>query len=1034
MLKYIDSAIDGIDYAVRSVGDLCFGKSPAEMLDIETIDSENVLVGKGGVLLSVIEVSGCNSVVGVSEFQNRVEGLTAVLRSRLLPGSGHTIKVIFESDPDHISDDLEERMAGARSQAKKMGIDISDIIDEKIRENSKFCQRERLWICFYTSKEVLNTADQSVAEKRKNAVTSAFPASGESQKLIDYYDGIRKTHIATVKGVYDGVESTGLVCKLLRSDSVLKNAIYAIQGPEIARNWSPESVAWGVNEEQRTQRNEAIASSKLKGGELKDYKRYIRQVSTDNNESMEPFLPRPLSQQIVSDKIATVGNYVITGMRMYAPVHVIRHAYSPTDFEQLLHTMAGTPFRISFTLTPDGLSADYVNNLITDAFSWVSSNNRQIKKAREQLEEYQEGGGAVTGLSIVATTWAPLEQKVDVETSQLSYSTATIESRVNKLIASCTDWGSTHAAGTTPDPTEAVLSTIPGLVRSHVTSITPAPLSDVVKMIPISRVRTPWEKGAMLYRTKDGIPVSYEQFSSEQSAWVTLVMGPMGSAKSSQMNALNLAFILQSSDSSDIPYLRGIDFGYSGSGIVDIVRSGLPQDQRHRARYIRMENKEEFSTNVFDTPRGSRFPLPNQELFLSNFLQSVANSMKGYASLEGLCNLCISEAYKRYTDDNFNVGAKLYSKGTSVEVDLALDRLGLTVEDGKTPWWAVVDLLFDAGDIHMSGVAQRYAVPTLEDIVGISRSPNVVAEYGEHIDGHPVTELFSRSVRETIDSLPFLRSVTRFDISDSEILMLDLAKMIPSGGALTEQQKVRSATIFLVAMRVLSSDFFMDLDDLPFFHKKYQDYHRTRLKRLSTLKKRFFVDERHRIKGVGAAEAQTDQMIVEGRKFFVDVMQGSQEFNDFSKKIQNQSTTMVFCGTGSKEATENLAEHYGLSNTQKRILDGLRGPIPGEGAPALFYFKTKKGGVQHLHLFNTEGPLMLCAIATEAADRFVRSELYKRCRTTKEARKLFASKFPSGTVKGEIKRREELVDEGLYTSSTGHLLEDLVEELVRESS
>ena len=334
--------------------------------------------------------------------------------------------------------------------------------------------------------------------------------------------------------------------------------------------------------------------------------------------------------------------------------------------------------------------------------------------------------------------------------------------------------------------------------------------------------------------------------------------------------------------------------------------------------------------------------------------------------------------------------------------------------------------------MHLCGIAHRYAVPTLEDMIGIATSPNVVAEYGEKLKDQPVTELFSRAIRETVDALPFLRGVTQFDISDSEILMLDLAGLIQPGASLSEQERVRAALIYLVSMRLLTADFFVDLDYLDSFHPSYRTYHEERIKGLMTLKKRFFVDERQRIKGITSAEAQSDQMVVEGRKFFIDVMQGSQMFDDFSKKVQAQATTIVFCGSGSNEATKELAEHYGLNDTQAQILNNLRGPIPGKGAPALFCFKTKDAGDQFLHLFNTEGPLMLCAIATEAADRFVRGSLYKLCSSTTVARKLFAERFTSGTVKGEVKRRTELQAEGLYKSITGHILNDIVEELIKK--
>ena len=154
------------------------------MIDIETVDSENILVCKSGVLLSVIEILGCGSVVGNEEFADRVEALTRILSTRLSPGSGHSIKIIYESDPDNIVDDLSRRMAGAKVQAKKMKLEIDDIIEEKILENAKFCQREKLWLCFYTSRNILNKSDQSENEKRLRKSRAAIPNEGASQNLV----------------------------------------------------------------------------------------------------------------------------------------------------------------------------------------------------------------------------------------------------------------------------------------------------------------------------------------------------------------------------------------------------------------------------------------------------------------------------------------------------------------------------------------------------------------------------------------------------------------------------------------------------------------------------------------------------------------------------------------------------------------------------------------------------------------------------------------------------------------------------------
>jgi intracellular multiplication protein IcmB len=1030
-----DAIVDGVDYTLTALAELLFGSSPRALFDIETIDSDTRFICKRGDFLTVINIVGCGSVVGNAEYNDRVQLLNEGFVTKLA-SAGHRIKVFYESDPDSITKDLEDNFSAARTHAKDMGLEVDDLIDEKIAANAKFCQREKVTIAFYTSKDILTKRDSTVNSSHLSAEKKSIGLGvGKAQNILSYFETIRSLHSAAVESLISSLTVSGLETSVLTVDSVLRSIVEAMKGRDYAKSWAPDTLAWGQLKNNREIRAAGVVQKKTVD-KLTSNKiaRYLHSVTGDNNSSLEPILPRSIADQVLPDDITTPsGLYVVCGRRIYAPVSVTKFCDAPADFERLLGSLRGTPFRIAFTLTPNGLAGDYIASVLASTLSWVPGNNGQIKASRDSLKKYikNETHAAVCGLSITASTWAPLKRVIQSDRQSVTYNTLEIESRSNKLQTAFSNWGSSQAATSFGDPVEVLYSTIPGMNSGHVSLATPAPIKDVCALLPTSRTVTPWSSGAMLYRSPDGTAYPYAQTSSKQSAGVTLIFGPMGYSKTSTINALNLAFLLEPSSNSELPYLRGIDFGYGSKGVVDIMKSALGKDN-HKAQYLLLLNDRKFGYNVFDLPLGNRIPLPNHFAFLKNFFLSVCRDLERYSNLEGLIVRCINEAYKKYTDHDYNTGAKSYYRGTDRRVDEVIDKYGLEVHDAKTTWYSVVDFLASKGHFHEAGLASRYTVPTLQDIGGVATSTNVRSEYHESIDGIPVVELFARSIREATDKYAFLSGVTQFDISDSPIVCLDLKDLLPTGSGGDDRTAHDAAIVFLFATRLLTADFFVDASYLPYFNPKYRNYHETRIRRLTSLKKRFFIDEKHKAKGVKSAENQFDAFITEGRKFVIDSLQGSQVFDDFSKKIVGLATTIAICGSGSPQSTREIAEHYDLNSTHTKILDRIRKP-GAAGAEALMIFKTTFGR-QVLSTMNTEGPLMLCAIATEAPDRVIRAGLYQRSPTQAIGRAIFAKAFPLGSVKPELERRIALRAEGLYEFKTSgkQYLEDILEELTEK--
>src|SRR4029077_14706816 len=112
-------------------------------------------------------------------------------------------------------------------------------------------------------------------------------------------------------------------------------------------------------------------------------------------------------------------------------------------------------------------------------------------------------------------------------------------------------------------------------------------LSEVVSMLPITRPASPWQTGALLFRSPDGKPWPFQPGSSQQTTWIDLIYARPGSGKSVLSNALNLALCL-SAGIKRLPRIAVVDVGPSSSGLISLLQEGLRREERHYVAYHRL--------------------------------------------------------------------------------------------------------------------------------------------------------------------------------------------------------------------------------------------------------------------------------------------------------------------------------------------------------------------------------------------------------------------------------------------------------------
>ena len=981
--------------SIASMLSTTFKQTTASYCELQTADSPTVLVAHDGSLLSVLRIDGVKGLVGREEFEQIQTGLRQSLQTTMSQ-PGHTIQVFFAYNKDEVRGQINQILTPAQETANRLSLNLSDLFRERIDFLAKYCAHEEVYMVLWTRLHSLTNEQSKRARKDKQKLIKQenIPAFHQTQNVLAAIPDLRESHDSFVRTVTSDFNQWGIRTQLLE----VHDAVYVMRrnaDPEFTdRQWQP-----------------SLPGDKITIKALKEGKGEISDI-------MWPSLARqilPRDAENINLRTSRVGD------RIYATVFIDLFPKEVQTFIRLFSRtlQAKIPWRISFLIESNGLGYAHIRSSVASVLTVTSSQNRLISDSLKLLSYINlNTDDAVVRLRVSAATWAP-EGNMRL-----------LRARASMLAKAIEGWGSCDVSEVSGDPYEGVVSTMLGVSGKSVASPSIAPLSDVLYMLPLFRPSSPWEKGAILFRSPDGKPWPYHPGSSEQTTWIDLFYARPGSGKSVLSNALNLAVCL-SSGIQRLPRIAVIDIGPSSSGLISLLKDALPPDQKHLVAYHRLRMRTDYAINPFDTQLGCRFPTPQERSFLVNFLALLATpvgSDKTYDGIADMAGLVIDELYKHFADDG---KPNTYSEGLEENIDAILAEIGF-VRDAATTWWEVTDALFMAGFAHEAMLAQRHAMPVLADVTAICRLPAITDLYGQITvpTGEPLIHAFARMISSAVREYPIISQVTKFDLGDARVVALDLDEVAKSGGDTANRQ---TAVMYMLARYVLARHYYLTDDNVVDMPEAYRNYHQQRILEIREDPKRIVFDEFHRTAKVQAVRDQVIQDMREGRKWKVQIALLSQSLEDFDSVMVEFATSIFIMEAGPEQAIRKTAEVFGLTATAQQVLKTrVHGPREG-GATFLAQFATKQGHNTQL-LTSTLGPIELWALNTTAEDVNLRNRLYKKI-GPKEARRLLASRFPSGSA---VKHIEEMLaqykEEGGFIDDEARegVIDTLVEDLLKE--
>lgn len=1004
--------------------------------DIETIDGSNLIM-KDGSICTAFKFDGASQLMGNDDLYDTSNSIS----EKLAPSfnhAGHAIQVVFSRSPDTTKEIVNNIIKGPRYSAKKLGMDLEGLFEEQEKMLEKEIFNETCYIFLWTrstiiSKRELKEEREQNRSMYEKALGTLFSNAGDIQNLIGKSKLLSQRHNTFTENFLSDMLGLDLVLKKLDCNEAINAIINNIYPDKTSRTFRirgpnlKENTGTGILSENDI---ESTISGKRKKG-------HWMRVNTPDNFSYLMW-PKIGEQIFIEDGKHINSNIVRLGNLYMSSVAMTLGPQNVSPFSNFVNTMPRNPYRVCFSIEGDGLAGMRTKEVLSSITKITNKgHNGPIAREITEMTEVKNHGGTldstIVRIRINFSTWCSISKGKEE-----------IEKRTMSLISGIERWGNSQASSSSGDPMGGVLSSVGGLTMKSTAPFGAAPLPEITYMLPWQRETSPWENGWAL-KTYDNRIFPYALGSSEQNTFVDIVYATPGKGKSVLLNTLNFSFCMSEQNiggagGAKLPMCRILDIGPSSAGLISLLQSSLPEDRKHEAIHLRMSSDPSISAiNIFDTPLGCRRPIPYDKEFIVRFISIfLEENGKLPRFAADIISQSIDLLYARYDDKNdLNSTPKVYKKGQSYEIDEAINKYEMNVTENETTWWTIVDrFTFAYDDTRMASLAQRYAVPLLEDLYSMNFKP-IEDTFGAAIsDQMQVLEIFKMAINGIIRDYQILNTPTKMDFSNARVVALDLQQVCGSDESALGKKK--TSLMYMLARYITTKGFFYGPDDINMFQEEYRKYHKPILKRNQSSSKRIVYDEFHKTGGSPSVRSQIIKDMREGRKWKVQISLASQRLEDFDTEMLGLAASTFLLGVQNDSDVRNAKEWFSLSNLAGKILKrDLSGPGP-KGAPMLALVQTKEGATQEHFLFNKLSAQFIWAFNTTREDADLRDILYEKI-GVKEALRILGIKFKSGGAKKTL----EALNRNLVESQGGNVEEDheisdgiiikLAQELQKES-
>lgn len=1016
----LDKILDSLTEGVYSIAK----KSPEDYCKLETTIGDRIFVFTSSTMATMIRFDGISQIVGPDESSDIIQAI-ATKANQFFLKECHEMQIVFTRDTMR-AEQIDKKMAPMHETAKRLGMGdyMGEIFHEQAQTMAKFTMDDSIYIVLYTHPHALRKEDykewvDSLLKERRNGKVHVPPGTQDDTYGVEPLVAI---HNAFVDQIHQTLISSdiGGQAKVLNVEEGSTAIARSIDPDGTSEEWkawllptADQHLGLRLYKESIT-RNASAAIKKIKADLLK--------VANTSLLFPPPLKTQILSQEAKYDK----EGYLEYGGRLYStlamkipPKRMVSSASLVYALSNMQSRAGGTsekvPYRLCIRLRGLGLKQAKWRAMIAPIVAAASYDNQKLMRAYKSLQQEKAKDLALATVSISLTTWVGSSEHNHVDR---------LKSRVVALRATASGWGDMSVEEQTIDRFDALIKSCPCLSLEPCSNEATGNIIETLQLIPWGRPASPLgNKGIELYRSLDGAILRTASHSSEQDYWLETMTAPMGGGKSAQANRKHLDYIFAPGRST-FPFLHIMDIGGSVSGLVEMLRDGLPENMKHLAYMHTLRNSREHAVNMLDTKLGLRYPLPADLQATVEWLTALATPAERdgpYENMGEFCKTVLNALYKSKDDALESAQPSIYRQNVCPEVDEAIAEHRIdTIIHNRTPWFQVADALGAKRDYMKALIAHRQAMPLLGDLLTICQNDNVRKDFmnAKTELGIPIPEAFNTQLQLARDSYPIFSDYTVLDLRGRRITAIDLGEVALKGNATARKS---SSLMYQVGYELFSRNIRISEEDLspanipavwmPYYqdlvdelkntdkHVTLDEYHRTMIRELSASN-----SADHDTQGIRATLVREGGR--ESRKWGLSMLTISQLTADHGQLFSLASGNHIL-KRGSSDETAYQAETLGLSKSARTALSQFVNGPTKEGVTFLSQWSTKQGKFNQLFT-STVGPKTLWSLSSTFEDKEIRKLVFRGIGRT-AGRSVLARHYPGGTAKDEVERRKTML-------------------------
>ena len=418
MLSAVSSLLASLSLALK--------QPLAGYCDVETTHGD-ALVTKQGDYCTFIRIGGMKRMATRDDITRLANALRLDL-SGALESKGHAIVGWYLSDPDMAAREIERiNMDSCRRVGREVGLDLSDILDERLRLWSETMRWETSCFILWTRRAVLTKEELKQMKEEKAAAAKEVPRIGDAQRFFLRSELMAAHHTGFVNRVMAAMRGAEVAATELSAREALVLSREALYRETAGSQWKPTLIGDKV-------------MPRLPEDDVK-------------HPSKEGLLWPSLRSQIFRiDAVTHGGQRVEIGENEYASVDMMIGPEDPRPFVELASWLGQDrlPWRCSFILEGGGKTGMAFKE-IGSSFLSIFPANRDLQRAFASLRNLREQENHISvKLRASFATWAPLG-----ETRKLRRRASTLAQRIE-------GWGNCKTARVAGDPLDGVMSSVPG--------------------------------------------------------------------------------------------------------------------------------------------------------------------------------------------------------------------------------------------------------------------------------------------------------------------------------------------------------------------------------------------------------------------------------------------------------------------------------------------------------------------------------------------------------------------------------------------